>query len=60
VLSHLHQRCKRTFNDFTATLLHQSQRPLMYWSLATFLLCFACSSRRIAREGGLHVQAISR
>jgi transposase-like protein len=28
---------KRTFNDLTATLLHQSQRPLAYWILATFL-----------------------
>jgi transposase-like protein len=46
--------CKRTFNDLTETLLHQSTRPLVYWILATFLLCLACSSRRIARElGGL-------
>jgi transposase-like protein len=49
-------RCKRTFNDLTATLLHQSQRPLAYWILATFLLCLACSSRRIAREVGIHVR----
>jgi len=48
--------CKRTFNDLTATLLHQSKRPLSYWILATFLLCLACSSRRIAREVGVHVR----
>ena len=48
--------CKRTFNDLTETLLHRSQRPLAYWILATFLLCFACSSRRIAREVGVHVR----
>jgi transposase-like protein len=42
--------CKRTFNDLTNTLLHQSKRPLSYWILATFLLCLACSSRRIARS----------
>src|SRR5262249_39234766 len=41
--------CKRTFNDLTDTLLHQSKRALPYWILATFLLCLACSSRRIAR-----------
>src|SRR4029453_4347488 len=50
------QGCKRTFNDLTATLLHQSSRPLAYWILATFLLCLACSSRRIAREVGVHVR----
>jgi transposase-like protein len=31
---------KRTFNDLTNTLLHQSQRPLAYWLLATFLFAF--------------------
>ena len=31
--------CKRTFNDLTNTLLHQSKRSLAYWILATFLLC---------------------
>ena len=46
--------CKRTFNDRTETLLHQSKRSLPYWILATFLLCLACSSRRIARELGVH------
>ena len=25
-----------------------------YWILATFLLCLSCSSRRIARELGVH------
>ena len=48
--------CKRTFNDLTATLLHRSQQPLSYWILATFLLCLSCSSRRIAREVGVHVR----
>jgi hypothetical protein len=48
--------CKRTFNDLTDTLVHQSQRPLASWILATFLLCLACSSRRIAREVGVHVR----
>ena len=43
-------RCTRTFNDLTATLLHQSKRSPAYWILATFLLCLSCSSRRIARE----------
>src|SRR5688500_6912697 len=49
-------RCKRTFNGLTDTLLHQSKRPLVYWILTTFLLCLACSSRRIAREVGIHVR----
>jgi transposase-like protein len=48
--------CKRTFNDLTETLLHRSKRPLGYWILATFLLCLSCSSRRIAREVGVHVR----
>src|ERR671931_2286209 len=48
------QGCKRTFNDLTNTLLHQSKRSLAYWILATFLLCLSCSSRRIARELGVH------
>jgi transposase-like protein len=46
--------CKRTFNDLTHTLLHRSKRSLAYWILATFLLCLSCSSRRIARELGVH------
>src|SRR5215475_4900760 len=46
--------CQRTFNDLTDTLLHQSKRALAYWILATFLLCLSCSSRRIARELGVH------
>src|SRR3989442_10920333 len=52
--------CKRTFNDLTHTLLHQSKRSLSYWILATFLLCLACSSRRIAREAGGHIRTSSR
>ena len=47
--------CKRTFNDLTDTLLHQSKRPLVSWIPTTFLLCLACSSRRIAREVGVHI-----
>src|SRR5467141_423486 len=46
--------CRRTFNDLTATLLHRSKRSLPHWILATFLLCLSCSSRRIARELGVH------
>jgi transposase-like protein len=46
--------CKRTFNDLTNTLLHPSKRSLAYWIRTTFLLCRSCSSRRIARELGVH------
>ena len=46
--------CKRTFNDLTGTLLDGSKRSLAHWILATFLLCLSCSSRRIARELGVH------
>jgi transposase-like protein len=48
--------CQRTFNDLTNTLLAQSKRSLVYWLLATFLLCLSCSSRRIARELGVHLR----
>jgi transposase-like protein len=48
--------CRRTFNDLTHTLLAQSRRSLSHWILATFLLCLACSSRRIARELGVHLR----
>ena len=48
--------CKRTFNDLTQTLLHRSKRSLPHWILTTFLLCLACSSRRIAREVGVHIR----
>jgi transposase-like protein len=48
--------CRRTFNDLTHTLFAQSQRSLPHWILATFLLCLSCSSRRIARELGVHVR----
>ena len=48
--------CKRTFNDLTGTLLDGSKRSLAHWILATFLLCLACSSRRIAREVGVHIR----
>jgi transposase-like protein len=46
--------CKHPCNDLTNTLLHQSKRSLPHWMLATFLLCLSCSSRRIARELGVH------
>jgi transposase len=45
-----------TFNDLTGTLLDGSKRSLAHWILATFLLCLACSSRRIAREVGVHIR----
>jgi transposase-like protein len=48
--------CRRTFNDLTHTPFAQSKRSLSYWILATFLLCLACSSRRIAREVGVHIR----
>ena len=48
--------CKRTFNDLTGTLLDGSKRSLRHWILATFLLCLSCSSRRIAREVGVHIR----
>jgi len=48
--------CKRTFNDLTGTRLDGSQRSVMHWILAPFLLCLSCSSRRIARELGVHVR----
>jgi hypothetical protein len=50
------QGCKRTFDDLTGTRLDGSKRSLAHWLLATFLLCLACSSRRIAREVGVHVR----
>jgi transposase-like protein len=48
--------CRRTFNGLTHTLFAQSQRSLPHWILAIFLLCLSCSSRRIARELGVHVR----
>ena len=48
--------CKRTFNDLTGTLLHQSKRSLSHWILATFPLCLSCSSHRIARELGIRIR----
>ena len=46
--------CGRTFNDLTLTCLSHSKLSLCHWILATFLLCLSCSSRRIARELGVH------
>jgi hypothetical protein len=34
--------------------LDGSKRSVMHWILAAFLLCLSCSSRRIARELGVH------
>jgi transposase-like protein len=48
--------CRRTFNDLTHTLFAQSQRSFPHWILTTFLLCLSCSSRRIARELGVHAR----
>jgi transposase-like protein len=50
------QGCKRTCNDLTGTLLDGSTRSLAHWILATFLLCLACSSGRLAREGGVPIR----
>ena len=50
------QGCKRTFNDLTGTLLDGRKRSVMHWILATFLLCLACSSRRVAKELGVHIR----
>jgi ISXO2-like transposase domain len=36
--------------------LDGSKRSMMHWILATFLLCLSCSSRRIARELGVHIR----
>jgi transposase-like protein len=47
---------KRPFNDLTETLLHHRKQALSYWILATFLLCLACSSRRLAREIGVPIR----
>jgi transposase-like protein len=52
--------CRRTFNDLTYTLLSQSGRSLAHWLIATLLLCLTCSSRRIAREVGVHVRTSER
>ena len=47
---------KRTFNDITGTLLDGSKSSVRHWILAMFLLCLVCSSRRIARELGVHIR----
>ncbi|MDH3601225.1 MAG: hypothetical protein OEU26_16520 [Candidatus Tectomicrobia bacterium] len=46
--------CQRTFHDLTGTLLDCSKRSLSHWILSPFLLFLSCSSRRIARELGIH------
>src|SRR2546425_4352569 len=48
------------FNDRTNTMMPQSKRSLPHWVLATFLLCLACASRRIAREVGVQIRTSSR
>ena len=52
--------CRRTFNDLTPTLLARRKRSLAHWLLATFLVCLSCSSRRMARERGVHTRTSSR
>ena len=47
---------KRTCNDLTGPLWDGSQRSVMHWILATFLLCLSCASRRMAQELGGHVR----
>jgi hypothetical protein len=37
-------------------MLHHSKRSLPHWILAMFLLCLACSSRRMAREVGVPIR----
>jgi transposase-like protein len=54
------QGCRRTVNDLTYTLWAQSERLLVHWSLATFLLCLSCSSRRMARARGVQIRTSSR
>ena len=51
--------CKRTASAPSMTSPNpapQSKRSLPHWILATFLLCLSCSSRRIARELGVHIR----
>ena len=52
--------CQRTFNDLTHTMMPQRKRSLPHWVLATFLLCLAGSSRRLAREVGVQSRTSSR
>src|SRR6266436_1872220 len=52
--------CKRTFNALTNTRMPQSTRSLPHGVLATFLLGLAGSSRRMAREVGVHIRTRSR
>ncbi len=51
---------QRTFNDLPATLLPQRQRARSHGILAPFWRCLACSSRRMAREGGVHSRTSDR
>src|SRR5262245_56022644 len=48
--------CTRTFNDLTGILVDRSKRSLAHWIVATCLLCLSCSSRRMARELGVHIR----
>ena len=45
------QACKRTFNDLMGTLLDGSKRSLLYWILATFLLCLSFVATHCQRVG---------
>lgn len=51
---HRCKACQKTFYDLTKTIFSHSKLQLRRWILATFLLCLSCSSRRIARELGVH------
>jgi hypothetical protein len=51
--------CKRPCHDRTDPMLHHRKRALAYGMLATFLLCLACASRRIARELGVQSRTSS-
>jgi hypothetical protein len=46
------QAGQRPVHARTGTRVADSQRSLLYWILATFLLGLACASRRLAREWG--------
>jgi len=51
---------QHTCNDLTHTRWAQRTRALSYWRLATLLLCRSGSSRRPAREVGVHPHQRSR
>ena len=48
--------CKRTFNDLTGTLLGRQQALGHALDSRHLSVCLSCSSRRIAKELGIHVR----